>query len=83
VPDPYGARSALVATAPSTTSPGVIVPTVRPSASGWPGDVVDGAVAMSADRLPYGSGTTFDLLPSGPTGRYWADGIPLASTLGR
>ncbi|HTJ61487.1 MAG TPA: Hint domain-containing protein [Candidatus Saccharimonadales bacterium] len=47
------------------------------------GDVVDGAVVVRADRVPYGSGTTFDLLPSGPTGRYWAEGIPLASTLGR
>jgi hypothetical protein len=45
--------------------------------------VVDGAVVVRADRVPYGSGTTFDLLPSGPTGRYWAEGIPLASTLGR
>jgi len=48
-----------------------------------PGDIVDGAVATSADLVPYGSGTTFDLLPSGPTGHYWAEGIPLASTLER
>ncbi len=47
------------------------------------GDTVDGAVVLSADRVPYGSGTTFDLLPSGPTGFYWADGVLLASTLGR
>src|SRR6266404_4341187 len=47
------------------------------------GDTVDGAAVVSADRVPYGSGTTFDLLPSGPTGGYWADGLPLASTLGR
>jgi hypothetical protein len=47
------------------------------------GDTVDGAAVASADRVPYGSGTTFDLLPSGPTGTYWADGVPLASTLGR
>jgi hypothetical protein len=45
------------------------------------GDRVDGATVMSAERVPYPSGTTFDLLPSGPTGTYWADGIPLASTL--
>jgi len=36
-----------------------------------------------AERTPYRSGTTFDLLPSGPTGTYWADGIPLGSTLRR
>jgi hypothetical protein len=47
------------------------------------GDQVDGTAVTSADRVPYGSGTTFDLLPSGPTGTYWADGVPLASTLGR
>jgi Hint domain len=47
------------------------------------GDTVDGAAVTTADRVPYGSGTTFDLLPSGPTGTYWADGLPLASTLGR
>jgi hypothetical protein len=47
------------------------------------GDTVDGAAVTSADRVPYGSGTTFDLLPAGPTGTYWADGVPLASTLGR
>ena len=47
------------------------------------GDQVDGTPVTSAERVPYGSGTTFDLLPSGPTGTYWADGIPLASTLGR
>ena len=47
------------------------------------GDVVDGATVIGAERIPYGSGTTFDLRTSGPTGGYWADGIPLASTLGR
>jgi hypothetical protein len=47
------------------------------------GDRVDGAAVTGAERTPYQSGTTFDLLPSGPTGTYWADGIPLASTLHR
>jgi hypothetical protein len=47
------------------------------------GDRVDGAAVTSAGRVPYPSGTTFDLLPSGATGTYWADGIPLASTLRR
>jgi len=45
------------------------------------GDVVDGVAVTSAERVPYGSGTTFDLLPSGPTGTYWAGEIPLRSTL--
>ncbi|MDA1004676.1 MAG: Hint domain-containing protein [Chloroflexi bacterium] len=45
------------------------------------GDQVDGAVVLSAEREPYGGGSTFDLLPSGPTATYWADGVPLQSTL--
>jgi hypothetical protein len=45
------------------------------------GDSVDGTSVTSAERVPYGYGTTFDLLPAGPTGTYWADGVPLASTL--
>ncbi|HEX9495055.1 MAG TPA: Hint domain-containing protein [Candidatus Limnocylindria bacterium] len=47
------------------------------------GDIVDGARVMSATRVLYSSGTTFDLLPAGPTGAYWAEGIPLRSTLTR
>jgi Hint domain len=46
-----------------------------------PGDTVDDAIVTGAERVPYGGETTFDLLPAGPTGTYWADGIPLASTL--
>jgi hypothetical protein len=46
-----------------------------------PGDVVDGATVVSSDLQSYGGGATFDLLPSGPTGTYWANGIHLASTL--
>ncbi len=47
------------------------------------GDVVDGALVVAAGREPYGFGTTFDLLPSGPTGVYWADGVLLRSTIAR
>jgi len=47
------------------------------------GDTVDGASVVAAERIGYASGTTFDLLPSGPTGTYWAGGVPLASTLRR
>jgi hypothetical protein len=46
-----------------------------------PGDEVDGAVVVSAALEPYDGGFTFDLLPSGPTGTYLADGVPLGSTL--
>ena len=44
------------------------------------GDVVDGATVVSATLEAYDGGFTFDLLPSGPTGAYWADGIALGST---
>ena len=47
------------------------------------GDVVDGALVLTAGREPYSVGTTFDLLPSGPTGFYWADGVLLRSTISR
>lgn len=47
-----------------------------------PGDVVDGSTVRSAELEPYTGGATFDLLPAGATGTYWADGVPLASTIG-
>jgi hypothetical protein len=31
--------------------------------------------------VPYAGGRTWDLLPAGATGSYWANGILLASTL--
>jgi hypothetical protein len=46
-----------------------------------PGDEYDGSVVVAAAREAYAGGATFDLLPAGPTGIYWADGIPLRSTL--
>jgi hypothetical protein len=45
------------------------------------GDVIDGSRVVAADRVPYGYGATFDLLPAGPTATYWADGVLLRSTL--
>jgi hypothetical protein len=47
------------------------------------GDVVDGSTVISADLVAYSGGATFDLLPAGPTGLYWANGILIGSTLGR
>jgi hypothetical protein len=44
------------------------------------GDLLDGSRIVAADRTPY-IGRTYDLRPSGPTGVYWANGVPLASTL--
>ena len=45
------------------------------------GDVYDGAVVVSAELSPYGGGATFDILPAGATGRYWANGVLLGSTI--
>jgi hypothetical protein len=60
----------------------------HPTAAGRPvgdlrlGDALDGGRVVGLARLPYGGRATYDLLPSGPTGIYWADGILLGSTLG-
>lgn len=64
-------------------SPGHPLPDGRPVAALRDGDVFDGSVVSSADRLPYDGDRTFDLLPSGGTGIYWANGIELGSTLFR
>jgi hypothetical protein len=45
-----------------------------------PGDGYDGSVVASVALIPY-SGTTYDLLPSGPTGTYFTNGVPLGSAL--
>lgn len=46
-----------------------------------PGDWLDGARIESAALVGYGEPRTWDLLPAGPTGAYWADGVLLGSTL--
>jgi hypothetical protein len=45
------------------------------------GQVVDGSTITHWELVPYGGDRTYDLLPAGPTGTYWADGILLSSTL--
>jgi hypothetical protein len=45
------------------------------------GDSVDGSTVTVWELVPYGGERTYDLLPAGPTGTYWADGILLSSTL--
>jgi hypothetical protein len=62
-------------------SPGHPLPDGRRLGDLRPGDPVDGATVVSAGLVSYDGGVTFDLLPSGPTGTYWANGILLASTL--
>jgi hypothetical protein len=45
------------------------------------GAALDGVTVVSAERVRYTGGATFDLLPAGATGAYWANGVPLGSTL--
>ena len=45
------------------------------------GDGYDGALVVSAELTPYAGGFTFDVLPDGATGMYWANGVLLASTI--
>jgi hypothetical protein len=47
------------------------------------GDALDGSNITVWELVPYNGTRTYDLLPVGPTGTYWADGIPLSSTLTR
>lgn len=44
------------------------------------GDVYDGATILTIELIRYAGAATFDLLPAGG-GVYWADGVPLRSTL--
>jgi hypothetical protein len=61
-------------------SPGHPLADGRPLGLLVAGDRLDGSPIVKAERVPY-AGSTFDLLPSGPTGVYWANGVPLRSTL--
>jgi len=45
------------------------------------GAQLDGATVTAVDAVPYDGAHTFDVLPAGPTGVYWADGVRLGSTL--
>jgi len=64
-------------------SPGHPMPDGRPVGVLHAGDAYDGSVVRSTDRIRYDGGRTYDLLPSGATGVYWANGIELGSTLAR
>jgi hypothetical protein len=59
----------------------------HPTAEGRPlgdyhvGDTLDGVAVVVVEQVVYRGGATYDLLPAGPTGLYWANGILLKSTL--
>jgi hypothetical protein len=46
-----------------------------------PGDPLDGSPVVTVTAVRLNDRATYDLLPSGPTGQYWADGVLLGSTL--
>jgi hypothetical protein len=62
-------------------SPGHRTGDGRPLGSLALGDDVDGSRVTLWELVPYGGARTYDLLPAGPTGTYWANGILLSSTL--
>ncbi len=45
------------------------------------GDAVDDAHVISVEIIPYDAAKTYDILPSDDTGIYWANGIPMGSTI--
>ena len=45
------------------------------------GDALDGSTIKQWELTPYAGDRTYDLLPAGRTGTYWANGIQLSSTL--
>jgi hypothetical protein len=45
------------------------------------GESYDGAMVISVERVVYAGGATFDVLPAGTTGLYWANNVLLGSTL--
>ncbi len=64
-------------------SPGHRTADDRPLGSLAAGDEVDGSQITLWELVSYAGAGTYDLLPAGPTGEYWADGILLSSTLSR
>jgi hypothetical protein len=62
-------------------SPGHRTADGRPLGTLALGDRLDGSTITAWELVPYGGDRTYDLLPAGPTGDYWAGGILLSSTL--
>ena len=53
----------------------------RPVGALAPGDALDGSTVETVEVVVAADGITYDVLSSGPTGAYWADGVLLGSTL--
>src|SRR5487761_142052 len=45
------------------------------------GDSLEGSTIKVWELVPYSGDRTYDLLPAGATGTYWANGVLLSSTL--
>ena len=64
-------------------SPGHRTSDGRPLGSLAVGVNVDGSPVALWELIPYSGDRTYDLLPAGATGTYWANGVLLSSTLSR
>jgi hypothetical protein len=64
-------------------SPGHRTADGRPVGALVVGNPLDGSKVTLWELVPYSGDRTYDLLPAGLTASYWADGIPLASTLAK
>ena len=64
-----------------TASPGHPTADGRTLSEIEPGDRFDGSRVIAATPVGYSGLATYDLLPSGPTGTYFANGVLLGSTL--
>jgi hypothetical protein len=64
-----------------TASPGHPTAEGKTMAAYLVGDNLDGAQVVKTELVTYESADTYDILPAGPTGWYWANGILLGSTL--
>jgi len=62
-------------------SPGHPTADGRPLSSYKSGEVLDNGLIISLEFVVYNGEATYDLLPSGDTGLYWANGVLLRSTL--
>ncbi len=62
-------------------SPGHPTADGRIMASLSTGDIIDGVRIRSVQRTPYHESFTYDILPAGETGFYWANNILVGSTL--
>jgi hypothetical protein len=62
-------------------SPGHRTADGRPAGTLRAGDELDGSTITLWELVPYTEGRTYDLLPAGATGHYWANGVLLSSTL--